>query len=84
MIDKNMERILAVHSNLSASTIQTIESAADIDGHMCVYVTLARNLNAVCPCDSCHHIQSNGYYIRRIIISDRLFENTTVFLKIPL
>ena len=64
MIDKNMERILAVHLNHSASAIQTIESVTDIDGHMCVYVTLARNPNAVCPCDSSHHIQSNGYYTR--------------------
>ena len=78
-----MEHILAVHLNLSASAIQTIESVTDKDEHPFVYVTLARNPRAVCPRDSSHHIQSNGYYIRRIMISDRLFENTYVFLKIP-
>ena len=49
MIDKNMERILAVHLNLSASAIQTIESVTDRNGHPCVYVTLTRNPKAAYP-----------------------------------
>ena len=83
MIDKNMERILAAHLNLKSSNLQSIETATDKDGHPSIYVTLARNPRIFCPHDSSHRIQSNGYYTRRIVISDRLFEKTDVFLKVP-
>lgn len=61
-----MEHILAAHLNLKPSDIQSMESAEDKDHHPCVYVTLARNPKAECPCDHTHHIHSNGYYSRRI------------------
>ena len=83
MIDKNMEHILAAHLNLNSSDVQSIESATDKDSHPCIYVTLARNPRITCPHDASHHIQSNGYYTRRIMISDRLFESTDVYLKVP-
>ena len=83
MIDKNMEHILAAHLNLNSSDVQSIESATDKDSHSCIYVTLARNPRITCPHDASHHIQSNGYYTRRIMISDRLFESTDVYLKVP-
>ena len=83
MIDKNMEHILAVHLNIHSSDIQSLESAVDKNGHPCIYVTLTRNPKITCPHDSSHHVQSNGYYTRRIVISDRLFEDTTVYLKVP-
>ena len=78
-----MEHILAVHLNLKPSDIQSMESAEDKDHHPCVYVTLARNPKAECLCDHTHHIHSNGYYSRRIIVSDRLFDKTLVYLKVP-
>ena len=83
MIDKNMEHIIAVHLNVSSYNIRKIDSVSDCDGSFCTYVTFARNPGAVCPCDRSHHVKSNGYYSRRIVITDRLFENTAVYLKIP-
>lgn len=83
MIDKNMEHILAVHLNVNSSEIHSLESAVDKNGIPCVYVTLMRNPNAVCPYDNSHHVKSNGYYTRHIVISDRLFEDTVVYLKVP-
>ena len=83
MIDKNMEHIIAVHLNVSSCDIRKIDSVSDNDGSFCTYVTFARNPGAVCPCDRSHHVKSNGYYSRRIVITDRLFENTAVYLKIP-
>lgn len=80
---KNMERMLAALLNLKDNDIDSLETANDTDGTLIFFITLSREKEYVCPYCGCKHVKSNGFYKKKIILSNDIFRNSKAVLKVP-